>query len=498
MYYTGGGTYLALGTSNNYATGITNQALTIDPSGFIVLRAGNSTNVTHSFQYNENGGEIAIFDNTGTVQTIIDFFNPPGNPSPQSRFIAQQNMNLILNNSTGYITFVSAVTEGARMLANGNWGINRSNPSQKLEVNGGLQISGSAELPTATSPGLFSFEGPDLRTYIGDGYGNSYKFSKRAASTTTDLVTFSDLGDVGIGCGAGHNPGFTTLRIDSPTNGGLIELYRQGTLVGVLSAFANNLNISAVGAGQGLALGVNNTTKLFIDPIGSIMTQNAAGGAMGDGTINAHGLYIDGVPVATTTAVSGLIPYPVTTAENWLYSDPGGNPGYVWGTNDGHVMRPFLTTRLSVGVAAATIAGNNYQMNSLGVGCGPSGVGGTIYTTNNIVAYYSDQRLKKDIELIVDPLNKVLSLRGVTYTQNLAAEQYGYTDYSRQVGVIAQDVQAVLPEAVKLAPFDSNEDGTSKSGENYMTVQYEKIVPLLIEAIKELTAKVAVLEEKLK
>ena len=52
------------------------------------------------------------------------------------------------------------------------------------------------------------------------------------------------------------------------------------------------------------------------------------------------------------------------------------------------------------------------------------------------------------------------------------------------VGVIAQEIQAILPEVVTLAPFDY-ELGKSKSGENYLTVKYEKIVPLLIEAIKE-------------
>ena len=512
MYYTGGGTYLALGTSNNYSTGITNQALTIDPSGFIVLRAGNGTNVTHSFNYNENGGEIDIFDNTGTVQTILDYYNPPGNQNPLSRFVAVQNMNLLINNSTGYITFASAVTEGARMLANGNWGINRANPSQKLEVNGGMFITGSANLPTATPAGLFSYEAPNLRTYIGDGLGSSYKLSKRQASTTTDLVTFSDLGDVGIGGPAVNNPGFTTLSIDNDRNGGSITLYRQSVLVGGISAYAGNFTISAIGLGHGLSLGVNNTTKIFIDPIGSIMTQNAVGGAMGDGTINAHGLFVDGQAVVT----SANIRYPITSAETWSFADPGGQSYYFWGTTDGHQMYVYRTATLSVAfatnatnatraldAATAVIANslnpsNNYQMNSLGVGVGPSGTPGMIVTTNNIIAYYSDQRLKKDIELIADPLSKVLSLRGVTYTQNEVAEQYGYTNYDSQVGVIAQDVQAVLPEAVKLAPFDSNADGTSKSGENYMTVQYEKIVPLLIEAIKELTAKVAVLEEKLK
>ena len=48
---------------------------------------------------------------------------------------------------------------------------------------------------------------------------------------------------------------------------------------------------------------------------------------------------------------------------------------------------------------------------------------------------------------------------------------FGYNDYKRQVGVIAQEVQKVLPESVKIAPFDMDVEGNSKSGENYLTVQ---------------------------
>ena len=69
-----------------------------------------------------------------------------------------------------------------------------------------------------------------------------------------------------------------------------------------------------------------------------------------------------------------------------------------------------------------------------------------------------------------------------------------------QVGVSAQSVQRVLPEAVALAPFDyeTSETGeiTSKSGENYLTVDYSRIVPLLIEALKELSNKIDILEAK--
>ena len=70
----------------------------------------------------------------------------------------------------------------------------------------------------------------------------------------------------------------------------------------------------------------------------------------------------------------------------------------------------------------------------------------------------------------------------------------------KQVGVSAQSVEKVLPEVVSLAHFDykTAEDGTvsSKSGENYKTVDYARLVPLLIESIKELNAKVKTLEGK--
>ena len=125
---------------------------------------------------------------------------------------------------------------------------------------------------------------------------------------------------------------------------------------------------------------------------------------------------------------------------------------------------------------------------------------GAIYATGNITAYYSDKRLKENITPIENALDKVNAISGVTYNGNDLAAEYGYDDRSQQVGVLAQEVQSVLPEAVKHAPFDiaTNDNGVeySKSGETYLTVQYEKLVPLLIEAIKELTKRVKELESK--
>jgi len=105
----------------------------------------------------------------------------------------------------------------------------------------------------------------------------------------------------------------------------------------------------------------------------------------------------------------------------------------------------------------------------------------------------SDQRLKTDISDIVDALEKIKSLRAFTFRFVEFAVATGASP-APQVGVFAQEVQAVLPEAVALAPMDRAPDGTSASGQDYLTVLYAKLTPLLIAAVKELAARVEALE----
>lgn len=128
------------------------------------------------------------------------------------------------------------------------------------------------------------------------------------------------------------------------------------------------------------------------------------------------------------------------------------------------------------------------------------GTGGTnqLRCTGDIVAYYSDERLKTNLGNISNPLDKIDSLNGFKYVNNELANSFDYTDDKSQVGVSAQEVQEVLPEVVKLAPFDVGNDGKSKSGEDYLTVDYAKLVPLLIEGIKELRAEVNELKKQIK
>jgi hypothetical protein len=121
----------------------------------------------------------------------------------------------------------------------------------------------------------------------------------------------------------------------------------------------------------------------------------------------------------------------------------------------------------------------NTQLASLGVGTGASGTGGEIRATNNITAYYSDDRLKTRLGKIENALDKLCTLDGFYYEANETAQALGY-DVKREVGISAQQMQAVIPEIVVPAPID----------EKYFTVRYERALPLLIEAIKELRQEV--------
>jgi len=97
-----------------------------------------------------------------------------------------------------------------------------------------------------------------------------------------------------------------------------------------------------------------------------------------------------------------------------------------------------------------------------------------ITATGDITAFFSDDRLKDRYSNIPNAVEKVKSLNGFYYEPNITAQDLGYQK-EMHVGVSAQEVNAIMPEIVVPAPIDNK----------YMTVKYDKLIPLLIEAIKE-------------
>lgn len=132
---------------------------------------------------------------------------------------------------------------------------------------------------------------------------------------------------------------------------------------------------------------------------------------------------------------------------------------------------------ISISIPQAVDTSSNVQFGGLGVGTSASA--GEIRSTGNITAYYSDDRLKTRLGSITDALHKVMQLETFYYEANETAQALGY-EKVREVGLSAQQVQSVLPEIVKPAPIDPQ----------YLTIQYERLVPLLVQAIKELARQI--------
>jgi hypothetical protein len=166
--------------------------------------------------------------------------------------------------------------------------------------------------------------------------------------------------------------------------------------------------------------------------------------------------------------------------------------GYrIYNTSSSSVSAMFVNSANALVIAAGAV--DQVQMNkkvfisgaALGVNIAASATAGRIDASNDIVAYStSDERFKENITPIANALDKVKTLTGVEFDWRMETKDYhGYVGHD--VGVIAQQVKAVLPEAVR----------TNANG--YLAVRYEKLIGLLIEANKELAARVEELEKKL-
>ena len=156
------------------------------------------------------------------------------------------------------------------------------------------------------------------------------------------------------------------------------------------------------------------------------------------------------------------------------------------GNGSNFVAESGATARTSLGVGT----GNDVQFDSFGVGTAASGTTGEIRATNDVTAFYSsDVALKENIVNIPNALDAVKKLNGVlfdwkkSYIDQRGGED-GYFVRKRDVGVIAQEVEKVLPEAV------------AQRADGVKAVKYDRLTCLLIEAVKQLQDKVDSLSNK--
>jgi hypothetical protein len=241
-------------------------------------------------------------------------------------------------------------------------------------------------------------------------------------------------------------------------------------------------------------LSVTGTTNL--DGAVTGITTLAAGNTTVTGFVSANNAYANGTTGqsfrATTPGVaqgekSALTMYATFTGSGdngprRVADIVGGYIGGTWGNETltfhvgtGAQNDNANTTTQRLLVNATSFAANNLAFSGITtLAAGNTSITGFITATGDITAFFSDDRLKDRYSNIPNAVEKVQSLNGFYYEPNITAQDLGYQK-EMHVGVSAQEVNAIMPEVVARAPIDNK----------YLTVKYDRLIPLLIEAIKE-------------
>jgi len=369
-----------------------------------------------------------------------------------------------------YASSSSALATGSALYFDGtNLGIGITSPAYKLDLLTATNFGG--RWANATRAGYLYLDsgGPGIfntASYGGEGiYLNAGSNYIQFLTNSVENVRITSAGNVGIGTTSPAHP----LHIVSNTISQLSVTALSGNTNAQINLEPTGTGIALIGPGNNcdFAFRTNATERMRINSSGNV--------GIGTSSPSFPLEVVGGARATTFLVLDGGTPTTPSNTTPTFFIPASGVLGLV--------TKGAERTRVS--------AAGGY---SVGTTSDPGA--GAIYATGAITAFFSDKRLKTVSGKIENALDKVAKLSGVYYTFNDTAKSFGYDSDEEQVGVIAQEVESVLPQIVKAAPFDLDENNNSKSGENYKTVQYEKLVPLLIEAIKELEAKVAALEAK--
>jgi hypothetical protein len=393
---------------------------------------------------------------------------------------------------------VSTASERLRITSGGNVGINTTNPAYKLDVIGSVR----------------SYSGFTSNGYHGDTFIQNILPAANNGASSGDVqlrMWCSEPGITWAWAGFGYNvlndgaspygfgrwnTGFGQAYMRFSTEG---DMYFYNTTIS--NVRTTTMTLSPVGN-----VGIGTTSPLSkqqnqISANGSaLFLVNAAGGggAYVDLDFNTYDPYQSGyanpgatIRVIDDGAYSGHITFrtkgaSIGAAQTERMRITGvGNVG-IGTTSPGTAYRLVVSTGVGQTGAIQTTGSVNIGTGALGVNVTPSATAGRIDASNDIVAFSSsDLRLKENIKPIENALDKVKSLTGVEFDWKPELKHaHGYEGHD--TGVIAQEVQDVMPTAIR-----TNDTG-------YLAVRYEKLIGLLIEANKELAARVEELESKLK
>ena len=152
-----------------------------------------------------------------------------------------------------------------------------------------------------------------------------------------------------------------------------------------------------------------------------------------------------------------------------------GASNSIWHQSNNYMYMTGGSAGLALKNATSETSGIFLTANAIALNATTSTFTGTLHVTADVIAYYSsDPTLKENKELISNPLDKIDSIGGYSFDWKESAEEYGKHLKGKDYGVMADEIADILPELVQ-----TREDGIR-------AVKYDKLVPLLIEGIKEL------------
>ena len=334
-------------------------------------------------------------------------------------------------------------------------------------------------------------------TITADLSGNASTATSAAKWTTARTVTFT--GDVSGSFSIDGSADVSNVALTVGSNTVQLGVDTTGAYASSVAVSGSGISATSTNADDATAYTI--TLSSATANTGNTLVYRDVSGNFSAGTITAN---LTGTASQATNSTNFAVTDVSSSSSLFYLAFVDGTTSNRAGKVATGITFTPSTNTLAVGAGAGTFSGNltgnattsttasglnttsAYQLGSLGVGTAGSATTGEIRATNNITAYYSDERLKTKLGKIENALDKVDQLSGFYYEANQTAVDLGY-DVKREVGVSAQEVQAVMPEIVAPAPID----------DKYLTVRYEKLTPLLIEAIKELRAELNDIKKKL-
>jgi hypothetical protein len=436
LTFTGTGNRITGDFSNaTFSNRVTYQTTTVNGISFVpLIPNGTGTSagwVVHSNSTPDNSSFVSIGINAGAEARLQSSLTGTGSYLP--------------------MTFYTGGSERMRVDTSGNVGIGTSSPTVKLDVRGNASFSGNA---TARQTADFTNTGAQL--YVGAEssaggavFTGSSAYAGIIGTNTNTPLQLGTNGTIKTTIDSSGNLGLGNTPSAWGVGGKAIEIGPSAT--GFLSNDSNNTNLGSnayYNAGwkyQTSSVGASR----YAQTSGGHIWYTAPSGTAGNAITFTQAMTLDAsgnLLVGTTSAISGTYTPSVQIVGNaspLVMRSSGATAGYWWRTGPD--------------------TSNSYVVSN------HNGTG--VYVTNGATSWsgYSDERLKDIIEPITDATSKVSTLRAVI--GKFKTDEEGI----RRSFLIAQDVQAVLPEAVSIA---DQENG-------YLGLAYTDVIPLLVKAIQE-------------